>query len=121
MTTTSIIGSGNMATAIGARAAKHGHAGLGPGRDAARAKDLAAALGGGATAGTFDTAPAGDIVILAVPYASAVPVVAQYGDVQEPDQRGEDRPVGPVEPGTSGTPHPYLNQMARMPYVCRRD
>jgi hypothetical protein len=22
---------------------------------------------------------------------------------------------------TSGTPHPLLNQMARMPYVCRRD
>src|ERR1700689_1896285 len=38
------------------------------------------AIGGGATAGTFGTAPAGDIVILAVPYASAAPVVAQYGD-----------------------------------------
>ena len=38
------------------------------------------ALGGGATTGTFGIAPAGDIVILAVPYASAVPVVAQYGD-----------------------------------------
>ena len=42
------------------------------GRDPAKAKDLAAALGGGATAGTFGTAPAGDIVILAVPYAGAV-------------------------------------------------
>ena len=45
-----------------------------------RTKDLAAALGGGATAGTFATTPAGDLVILAVPYASAVPVIAQYGD-----------------------------------------
>ena len=48
--------------------------------DAAKAKDLAAALGGGATAGTFGTAPAGEIVILAVPYASGAPVVAQYGE-----------------------------------------
>jgi 8-hydroxy-5-deazaflavin:NADPH oxidoreductase len=48
------------------------------GRDAA--KDLAAALGDGAAAGMFGSAPAGDIVMLAVPYASAVPVVAQYGD-----------------------------------------
>src|ERR1700734_626192 len=80
MTTISLIGSGKMATAIGTRAAKHGNAVEVMSRDAAKAKDLAAALGGGATAGTFGTAPAGDIVILAVPYASAVPVVAQYGD-----------------------------------------
>jgi 8-hydroxy-5-deazaflavin:NADPH oxidoreductase len=32
------------------------------------------------TAGTTGAAPAGDIVILAVPYAAAVPVVRQYGD-----------------------------------------
>jgi predicted dinucleotide-binding enzyme len=36
----------------------------------AKAKGLAAALGGGATAGTFGTVPAGDIVVLAVPYTS---------------------------------------------------
>ena len=34
------------------------------GRDQAKAEDLAAALGGDATAGTFGTAPAGDTVIL---------------------------------------------------------
>jgi hypothetical protein len=50
------------------------------GRDTAKAKDLAAALGGGATAGTFGAAPAGDIVILAVLNGGAVPVVKQYGD-----------------------------------------
>ena len=33
-----------------------------------------------ATAGKFGAVPAGDIVILAVPYASAVPLVRQYGD-----------------------------------------
>jgi predicted dinucleotide-binding enzyme len=40
---------------------------------------LAAALGG-ATVGMTDTAPAGDIVILAVPYASAAAVIGQYGN-----------------------------------------
>ncbi|MET0495228.1 MAG: NAD(P)-binding domain-containing protein [Actinoplanes sp.] len=50
------------------------------GRDPAKTEDLAATLGGGATTGTFGAAPAGDIVILAVPSASAVPVVAQYGN-----------------------------------------
>src|ERR1039458_9476519 len=80
MTTISIIGSGNMATAIGTRAAKHGHTIEVMSRDTAKAQALADKIGNGATAGTFGTAPAGDIVILAVPYASAVPVVAQYGD-----------------------------------------
>jgi predicted dinucleotide-binding enzyme len=45
----------------------------------AKAKELAAALGG-ATVGTAGTAPAGDIVIVAVPYVSAVAVVSEYGD-----------------------------------------
>src|ERR1700730_6816684 len=80
MSSISVIGLGGMARAIGARAVKGGNAVEVAGRDQAKAKDLAAALGGGATAGTFGTAPAGDIVILAVPYAAAVPVVAQYGD-----------------------------------------
>ena len=35
----------------------------------------------GTTAGTFGTAPAGDIVILALPHDKAAPVVAQYGDL----------------------------------------
>jgi hypothetical protein len=76
----SVIGLGGMAGAIGARAVEGGNAVEVIGRDAAKAKELAAALGGDATAGTFGSPPAGDIVILAVPYASAVPVVGQYGD-----------------------------------------
>jgi predicted dinucleotide-binding enzyme len=76
----SVIGLGNMASALAARALAGGHAVEVIGRDAAKAKELAATLGGGATAGTFGDAPAGDLVILAVPYASGVPVVAQYGD-----------------------------------------
>ena len=80
MSTISIIGLGTYARAIGTRAIEGGNAVEVIGRDAAKTKDLTDEFGGGATAGTFGTAPAGDIVVLAVPYASAVSVVAQYGD-----------------------------------------
>ena len=80
MSSISFVGLGGMARAIAARAVEGGNAVEVIGRDQAKAKDLAAALGGGATAGTFGTAPAGDIVILAVSHAGGVPVVAQYAD-----------------------------------------
>jgi predicted dinucleotide-binding enzyme len=80
MTTISIIGSGNMATAIGTRAAKHGHTVELMSRDTAKAQALADGIGNGATVGTFGARPAGDIVVLAVLYAAAVDVVAQYGE-----------------------------------------
>jgi predicted dinucleotide-binding enzyme len=80
MSNISIIGSGNMASAIGALAVKGGNAVEVIGRDQSKAADLASALGNGATAGMWGAAPAGDIVILAVLFDSAVPVVSQYGD-----------------------------------------
>ena len=80
MSSISVIGSGNMASAIGALALKGGNAVEIVGRDAAKAAALARALGGGATAGTWGAAPAGDIVILAVLFDSAVPVVSEYGE-----------------------------------------
>ena len=80
MSSISIIGLGGMARAIGARAVEGGNAVEVIGRDAAKAADLADALGHGATAGKTGTAPAGDIVILALPYADAAQLVAQYGD-----------------------------------------
>jgi predicted dinucleotide-binding enzyme len=80
MSSISIIGLGTMTRAIATRAIEGGNAVEVIGRDAAKAKDLAAELGSGATAGTFGTTPAGDLVVLAVPHAGAVPVVAQYGD-----------------------------------------
>lgn len=80
MTTISIIGAGNMATAIGTRAAKHGHTIELISRDATKAQALADRIGGSATVGTFGAAPQGDIVVLAVLYQSAVDVVAHYGD-----------------------------------------
>src|SRR5260370_39574041 len=80
MSSISFIGLGGMARAIAARAVEGGNAVEVIGRDQAKAGDLAAALGGGATAGTFRTAPAGDIVILAAPYARAAQILPQYGD-----------------------------------------
>ncbi len=78
--TITIIGSGNMATAIGTRAAKHGHTVEIMSRNTAKAQALADQIGNGATAGTYGAKPAGDIVILAVLYAGAVDVVAHYGE-----------------------------------------
>ena len=80
MTTISIIGSGNMATAIGTRAAKHGHSVEILSRNTAKAQALADQIGNGATVGTFGATPSGDIVIVAVPYAYAVAAVENYGD-----------------------------------------
>ena len=80
MTTISIIGSGNMASTIGTRAAKHGHTIEIMSRNTAKAQALADQIGNGATVGTFGARPAGDIVIVAVLYAGAVEVVAHYGD-----------------------------------------
>ncbi|WP_454873552.1 NADPH-dependent F420 reductase [Paraburkholderia xenovorans] len=78
--TISIIGSGGMAAAIGGRAAKAGYTVEVISRDPAKARALADQLAAGATTGTYDAAPAGDIVILAVPYTGAAAVVAEYGN-----------------------------------------
>jgi predicted dinucleotide-binding enzyme len=80
MTTISIIGSGNMATAIGTRAAEHGHTVEIMSRNAAKAQALADQIGNGATVGNFGARPAGEIVIVAVLHTGAVDVVAHYGD-----------------------------------------
>src|SRR4051794_30025946 len=80
MTTISIIGSGNMAAAIGTRAAKHGHTVELMSRNTPKAQALADQIGNGATVGTFGARPAGDIVVVAVLHAGAVDVVAHYGD-----------------------------------------
>jgi hypothetical protein len=49
-------------------------------RDAAKARALAKQVGAGATTGTFGATPAGDMVILAVPYSAVLDVVQQYGE-----------------------------------------
>ena len=80
MSSISIIGTGNMARTIGALAVAGGNTVEILGRDQSKAADLAKSLGGSATTGEWGAVPAGDIVIVALLYASVVPVVAQYGD-----------------------------------------
>jgi hypothetical protein len=105
MSTISIIGSGTMAAAIAGRTAKAGHTVEVISRDSAKARALADQLAAGATTGTSGTAPAGDLVILAVPYASAAAVVADYGDAL--DGKVIIDITNPVAPDLSGlvTPH----------------
>ena len=79
MSTISIIGSGDMAAGIGGRVAKAGYTVEVVNRDPAKARTLADQLAAGATTGTWGAAPAGDIVILAVPYTNAAAVVVEYG------------------------------------------
>jgi 8-hydroxy-5-deazaflavin:NADPH oxidoreductase len=80
MSSISIIGTGNMARILATRALDGGNTVEVVGRDAAKAADLAHSLGHGVKEGKIGAVPAGDIIILAVPYASAAPVVSQYGD-----------------------------------------
>ncbi len=80
MSTISIIGTGNMATAIGTRAAQHGHTVEIMGRETAKAQAAADQIGHGATVGTFGARPAGDIVFVAVLYQGAVDAVTHFGD-----------------------------------------
>lgn len=105
MSTISIIGAGTMATAIASRIAKAGHAVEVLNRDPAKARVLADQLGAGATTGTYGAAPAGDIVILAVPYGGAAAVVADFGEAL--NGKVIIDVANPVAPDLSGliTPH----------------
>ncbi|MFG1807572.1 NADPH-dependent F420 reductase [Streptomyces sp. NPDC049040] len=80
MSTISIIGTGNMARTIGARAIAGGNTVEVMGRDHSKATGLAKALGDGATTGEWGTTPAGDIVIVALLHNGVVPVITHYGD-----------------------------------------
>jgi predicted dinucleotide-binding enzyme len=80
MSSISIIGLGTMARVLGTRALAGGNSVQVLGRDAAKAAALAGELGGHATAGVIGSVPASDLVILAVPYAAAAPIVRQYGN-----------------------------------------
>jgi len=75
-----IIGAGGMATAIAGRIIQAGYPLEVISRDPAKAQALADKLGTGASTGTYGAAPAGDIVILAVPYSAAAAAVADFGN-----------------------------------------
>jgi predicted dinucleotide-binding enzyme len=81
MSNISIIGTGNMASAIATLAVAGGNTVEVIGRDQSKAAELAKTLGGSTTTGEFGATPAGDIVILALGYANVVPVVTQYGNM----------------------------------------
>ncbi|QIG42303.1 NAD(P)-binding domain-containing protein [Nocardioides anomalus] len=80
MSTITIIGAGNMATAIGGRAARAGHTVEVVARDRAKAEAAAEQIGGDVTVGTYAEPPRGDLVFLAVLHAGAAEVVRAYGD-----------------------------------------
>ncbi|KGJ71823.1 NADP oxidoreductase, partial [Cryobacterium roopkundense] len=77
--TITILGSGNMARGIGTRAVAAGRTLQILSRDAEQAAALAAELGANITSGSVDSVPAGDIIVLAVPYNAARELVATYG------------------------------------------
>ena len=112
MSSISIIGSGNMASAIGALAVKGGNAVEVIGRDADKAAALARELGGGATAGTWGAAPAGEIVILAVLFDSAVPIVSHYGDALAGKIIVDI--TNPFNPGLTGLAVPHDTSIAQL-------
>lgn len=100
MTTVSIIGTGGMATSIASRIAKAGHTLELINRNPAKAQALADKLAAGAKTGAYGAAPAGDIVILAVPYGGASAVAADFGDTL--DGKIVIDITNPVAPDLSG-------------------
>lgn len=80
MNTITIVGTGNMARGIAARALAAGRKVELLNRDAGKAAAVAAELGGNVTSGTVGQAPVGDIVVLAVPFDAAKEIVSAYGD-----------------------------------------
>jgi predicted dinucleotide-binding enzyme len=72
-----VIGTGNMGSAIASVAAKGGASIQIVARDIAKAQQLAAQVGG--TADEFGDALTGDIVVLALPYLALEDVVKTYG------------------------------------------
>jgi predicted dinucleotide-binding enzyme len=80
MSTISIIGSGGMAASIAGLATKAGHVVEVASRDPAKARTLADLIGQSATTGVFGAVPAGEIVVLAVPFAAVLGIVKLYGE-----------------------------------------
>lgn len=110
-----IIGTGNMARGIGTRALAGGNnvtlVGHTPGKAEELAAEIQSAAQGGATIRAASTSAPfdGDVVVLAVPYPAAAPIVTEYGDqlrgkiivdITNPVDFSTMSPA--VAPGTSG-------------------
>ena len=74
-----IIGTGNMGRAIATRLLAGGHEVTIFGHEAGKSEEVARELGG-AGAGTVGDPLEGDVVVLAVPYEAAAPLVREYGE-----------------------------------------
>lgn len=108
MTDITIIGSGNMARAIGLRAVAAGRSVQVLDRTPDNAAKLAAELGSGTTSGGLGDVPDGDIVVLALYFEPAKEVATHYGDTLSGKTVIEiSNPMDPetgdseVEPGSS--------------------
>ncbi|BCQ29463.1 NAD(P)-binding domain-containing protein (plasmid) [Caballeronia sp. NK8] len=111
MSIISIIGSGSMAAAIAGRADRAGHNVEVVSRDPAKARALADKLTDKVTTGTYGAPPAGDIVILAVPYSGLSAVVADFGNTL--DGKVIVDITNPVAPDLSGLVTPHGSSGAR--------
>jgi 8-hydroxy-5-deazaflavin:NADPH oxidoreductase len=80
MNTVSILGAGNMARGIATRVLAGGNSVQILARDPQESASLANELGGPASSAAIGDALTGDVVVLAVPYAAAGPLIKQYGD-----------------------------------------
>jgi 8-hydroxy-5-deazaflavin:NADPH oxidoreductase len=105
-----IVGTGNMARGIGSRALAGGHDVAFLGTDRAKAEALAGDLGGSATAAD---GVAGDVVVLAVPYAAAADILAAHGadlagkvivDITNPVDFSTFEPLTLAEGSVAGQP-----------------
>jgi NADPH-dependent F420 reductase len=81
MTTIAIIGTGNVGTAIGSSAARAGYDVVFAGRDADKARTVAAAAGARAIATAREAVAAAEIVVLAVPYDAVAGIAAEIAPV----------------------------------------
>jgi predicted dinucleotide-binding enzyme len=80
MSSISILGSGNMARGIATRALAGDNSVQILDREPDKAAALVNELSGQVTSGRIGDSLSGDIVVLAVPYPAAAPLVSQYGD-----------------------------------------
>ena len=78
-----IIGTGNMARGIGTRVVAGGHGLTVVGRERAETEQLAAELGGGATAAAPGEALSGAVVVLAVHYGALEDILERHGEQLE--------------------------------------
>src|SRR6476661_1904085 len=108
MTDITIIGSGNMARAIGLRAVAAGRSVQILDRSPDNAAKLAAELGSTAASGGLGDVPDGDIVVLALHFEPAKEVATHYGDtlsgktvIESSNPMDPETGDSEVEPGTS--------------------